>query len=323
MFTVYINLQTTISELRDSLNKLSDHNPGIIIAGDYNLLAIQWEEGKGCIQSSPTYGNDVNYLFIETINDSGLKQLVTEPTRNNHILNLVLTSQPDLINDVKVMPGISDHEAVTFKIKFSPTAPPSKLRKVYQYHKANTNSILEEMNHFLSTFLSQDPYQYSFERNWQILKNTLLTIVDAHVPHKTINPYKHLPWINATIRAQMRRRKKLNNKAKRSHSPSDWNQYKNACNTVNKSLKQAYECYCQYLFDDSFTNNHKIFWSLIKRSHKTFQSVAPLEVDNTLKSTPTSKAEALGDQFLPEKTTVFLLFLLIHILSCLTSPQWH
>ena len=152
------NLTVPISELRDSLNKLSDHNPGIIIVEDFNLPAIQWEEGMGCIQSSPTYGNDVNYLFIETINDSGLEQLVTEPTRNNHILDLVLTSQPDLINDVKVVPSISDHEAGVFKIKFSPTAPPSKLRKVYQYHKANTNSILEEMNHFLSTFLSQDPY---------------------------------------------------------------------------------------------------------------------------------------------------------------------
>ena len=169
MFTVYRppnNLTAPISELRDSLNKLLDQKPGIISAGDFNLPAIQWEEGMGCIQSSSTYRNDVNYLFIETINDSGLEQLVTQPTRNNHILNLVLTSQPDLINDVNVVPGISDHEAVTFKIKFSPTTPPSKLRKVYQYHKANTNSILEEMNHFLSTFLSQDPYQYSVERNW-------------------------------------------------------------------------------------------------------------------------------------------------------------
>ena len=120
----------------------------------------------------------------------------------------------------------------------------------------------------------------------------------------------------------MRKRKKLYNKAKHSCSPSNWNQCKNARNTVNKSLKQAYERYCQYLFDDSFTNNRKRFWSLIKRSCKSFQSVAPLEVDNTFKSTPTSKAEALGDQFfsvLPEKTTVFLLFLLVHILPCLTS----
>ena len=105
----------------------------------------------GCIQLSPTYGNGVNYLFNETVNDSRLKQLITQPTRNNHMLDLVLTSQPILINDVNVVPGISDHEVVTFKLKFSPTAPPSKLRKVYQYHKANTNRILEEMNHILST----------------------------------------------------------------------------------------------------------------------------------------------------------------------------
>ena len=70
------------------------------------------------------------------------------------ILNLIFTSQPDLINDIDVVPGISDHEAVIFAIKFSSSAPPTKqLRKVYQYHKAHINRILEEMNHFSSTFL--------------------------------------------------------------------------------------------------------------------------------------------------------------------------
>ena len=36
------------------------------------------------------------------------------------------------------------------------------------------------------------------------------------------------------------KRKKLYNKTKRSRSPFNWNQYKNTCNTVNQSLKQAY-----------------------------------------------------------------------------------
>ena len=72
-------------------------------------------------------------------------------------------------------------------------------------------------------------------------------MISAHVPHEAINLYKHLPWINTTIKAQMRKGKKLYNKAKHSHSPSDWNQYKNAHNTVNKFLKQVHKHYCQHL----------------------------------------------------------------------------
>ena len=82
------------------------HNSGVITAGHFNFLAIQWEEGIGCIQSSPTYGIDVNYLFIEIVNDTGL---YLTAHHSNHILHLALTPQPDLINDINVVPGISDH----------------------------------------------------------------------------------------------------------------------------------------------------------------------------------------------------------------------
>jgi len=56
-----------ILDLRTLLSKLSDHNPGIIIAGDFNFPAIVWDEGIGCVQSSPAYGNEVNSLFIDTV----------------------------------------------------------------------------------------------------------------------------------------------------------------------------------------------------------------------------------------------------------------
>jgi len=145
---------------------------------------------------------------------------------------------------------------LAFQIKLPSSIPPAKQsRKVYQYHKANINRILEEMNQFSSIFLSQDPHQYPVERNWQQLKHTLLTMVEAHIPHKIISLYKDLPWMNKSIKTQMKKRKRLYNKAKHSQSPSDWNQYKIARNAINKSLKQAHEQYCQHLFDDSFANN--------------------------------------------------------------------
>jgi len=140
------------------------------------------------------------------VNNFGLEQFVTQPTRNQNITDLVFTTHPDLINDINVVPGISDHEAVTFQIKLPLSILPAKqLRKVYQYHKANIDRILEEMNQFSSIFLSQDSHQYPVERNWQQLKHTLLTMVEAHVPHKITSPCKGLPWINKIFKAQMKK----------------------------------------------------------------------------------------------------------------------
>ena len=43
------NLTDPITNLGASLNKISIHNPDIIIAGDFNFPSIEWEEGIGCI----------------------------------------------------------------------------------------------------------------------------------------------------------------------------------------------------------------------------------------------------------------------------------
>ena len=91
-----------------------------MLAGDFNLPGICWEDGLGYIKTySPVYGNKINNLFIDILNDFALEQQVKEPTKSTHILDLVLSSQPQLISYVSVIPGMSDHEAVNFQFNIS------------------------------------------------------------------------------------------------------------------------------------------------------------------------------------------------------------
>ena len=101
----------------------------------------------GHINPIPVYGHELNSLFVETMNDYGFEQLVNAPTRGNHILDLVLSTHPDMISQVEAVPGISDHEAITFQLdQFSNRSSARKLQKVYQYHKANIPEITEKMD---------------------------------------------------------------------------------------------------------------------------------------------------------------------------------
>ena len=59
-----------------------------MLAGDFNLPDICWEDGLGSIKTSPAYGNEINNLFIDTLNDFALEQQVKERTRSAHILDL-------------------------------------------------------------------------------------------------------------------------------------------------------------------------------------------------------------------------------------------
>ena len=61
-----------------------------------------------------------------------IEHFITQATRNNHTLDLVFAMHPDLINDVNVVPGISDH------MKQSP----SKLNFLQVFHLQNIFIII-------------------------------------------------------------------------------------------------------------------------------------------------------------------------------------
>ena len=59
------------------------------------------------------YGAGLNNLFLDLINDIGFNQFIDTPTRNNGILDLVLSTSTS-IADLSTAPGMFDHEAIVF-----------------------------------------------------------------------------------------------------------------------------------------------------------------------------------------------------------------
>ena len=112
-------------ELNDILTTIheSSVSPVILLTGDFNLPDLKFEDGIGYVNCNPTYGYETNSLFVEMINNYGFEQSATQPTRENHLLDLVLSTNPDIIENVQVVPGISDHEAITCQLVFSTEKP--------------------------------------------------------------------------------------------------------------------------------------------------------------------------------------------------------
>ena len=52
------------------------------------------------------------------VNELDLTKVVQEPTRQNNILDVRFTTQPDLIEGTYVVPGMSDQSAVICDINF-------------------------------------------------------------------------------------------------------------------------------------------------------------------------------------------------------------
>ena len=92
------------------MHKAARHKNTLIL-GDFNYRDIDWENNVGSSSDSEE--------FINVVNDNFLKQLVNQPTRDNNILDLILTNKENLVCDLEIggRLGNSDHEEIRFNFK--------------------------------------------------------------------------------------------------------------------------------------------------------------------------------------------------------------
>jgi hypothetical protein len=117
--------------LNQSLRLLPNNGPlpNVILGGDFNLPDIDWDNYT--VKPNPQYGQKVNRLLLDIAEEHGLQQDVHEPTRLDNILDLLFTTYPDLIGNVQVSSGMSDHRVVTAEVNVKPRPHKKPPRKVY------------------------------------------------------------------------------------------------------------------------------------------------------------------------------------------------
>ena len=62
-----------IIQLNESLTKLPNREPMILVGGNFNLLDIAWLDGYDTTRPNPAYGLEINNLFLNIIGDKKLE----------------------------------------------------------------------------------------------------------------------------------------------------------------------------------------------------------------------------------------------------------
>ena len=70
------------------------------------------------------------------------------------VLDLTLTTNPDLISDLEIQPGMSDHCAVTYTVNLAVKRQKKPDRYVYQYRKGDLEGVKRDLGEFKEMFLS-------------------------------------------------------------------------------------------------------------------------------------------------------------------------
>ena len=134
-------------------------DPTIWFSGDFNAPDISWQV-PSVLPGSSNF--NTHQLLIDISQHHGLSQMITEPTRLNNILDLFFTNLPTLIQEVEVVPGLSDHNTVIVQSKMRMSLAKQANRKIPLYSKANWQAIradLQFLENKISDLISQGRYR--------------------------------------------------------------------------------------------------------------------------------------------------------------------
>jgi hypothetical protein len=248
--------------LRQSLNNES------VILGDFNLPHIDWETLTGVETES--------HRMLEFIEDNFLIQLVTEPTRENNILDLVIASQEHLINNITVGEhlGSCDHKVVRAEINTRTNIVENRTF-VPNFGRGNYEGLRSALSHL------SPPVTTQVEDAWSYFKNQLLTQQRNFIPYCEKRPSnnKNHPWFNIDIKRELKVRNNLHTRLKSLRSTENIRLYNEARRRVKTLIKQAKRRYEEDIAANSRTNAKK-FFRYINNKKNIRSGIGPLK-DNT------------------------------------------
>jgi hypothetical protein len=287
----------SIEELDDILHKVQNSTSDVFYGGDFNLPGWDWETRT--LKEKCQYP-DLHQRFGDILDDTALTQVVTEPTRGENTLDLMITNNPSIITKTQVIPGISDHDIPLLEVDLNPVKLKQKPRNIPLYKKANWEALDEHMQNTRRT-MTEKADTSSVNELWIMFRDGLQEGINKFIPHKRAKNTDGLPWLSLDTKKLMKKRDRLHAKLKKGKDQNRQERYRDLRRRIQQNIRRDYWKYVEGIFTPEEEGQQqgclKKFWTYIKHRKKGKTSVAPLKEGYTLHSNPREKAEILNRQF--------------------------
>ena len=153
---------------------------------------------------------------MDIMNDHGLEQLVNFPTREENMLDLILTSLPEQFQEVHSPDKLRDYDTVagTLKVFIPPRKKPQ--HKVYLCQKGDFDSMRRDSSNFAKDkYFNGHSGSRSVQKKFNLITSFIQKTVDIYIPFKTRRLVATVPWITSETERNIRKRNKTHAKAKK------------------------------------------------------------------------------------------------------------
>ena len=230
--------------------------PFVVICGDLNYPLIDWDA-----QTAPS--NREGQGFLDIVSDYHLHQMVRSVTRygnsTDSLLDLVITSYPDLVQNLIVGRELSDHCLVSFQINKKVATIACTRRKIYLFDKANYQKIQADLQQFQTDFFASSPEKVDVNEIWAAITAAIQKTVEKNVPTKYSSSKPRPLWLNKKISRLIRKRNHLANIAKKTGSFADRERYKQLRNLTSKAISTSYTNYLNEMIGDVKLDTRRFF----------------------------------------------------------------
>lgn len=133
-----IDRVTYMRQITEKIEQFTNNNGPTIVLGDLNCPDIDWD-------TMSTLSNEVQRNMCDFCMSNSYVQCVNEPTREDHILDVVLTNEPSIVTRISTDSpfSTSDHNTVEFDLFFKATSRTdlSQTIRKYLWKKADYNAL--------------------------------------------------------------------------------------------------------------------------------------------------------------------------------------
>ncbi|EYB81617.1 hypothetical protein Y032_0378g294 [Ancylostoma ceylanicum] len=270
-------------QLFKAISDLVSCDRSCIVVGDFNMPEIDWNGNltrKGL--------SAVSKSFLNLCQTHNLSQHVRSSTLDKNTLDLVLSTNPEIISDIRLGApvGSSDHKSITFNLNISRQQPILVARRNFK------DADFDKIN------------QYLLGVDWYGSFGSVLTVNDMYelfiaILHHVIDEFIPLSEVPANqmklpshLKALATRRAAAWDQASRTGSPTSWNTF--------RKLNRKFECrlkkYNSFIEKKVIESGSKAsFYKFLKSKLNAKAKLGPIrKEDNTIVTTDLEKAEVFA-----------------------------
>ena len=256
-----------------------------ILMGDFNCPKVNWKNRTADVEGK---------RLLELVSEELLTQWVDTATRGNNILDLVFTTEDNLIANLTVGEKLEkgDHNIVNFEINVIFSEKEKILIKP-DFRKADFEKLRNKMKEIGRST------EVDVESKWNFLKSKYMQIRSECIPQKNVGSKRHAQprWFNNDIANKIKERQRAYKSSKQNPTEENIKIHRKHCRNVTRTIKRA-KLDNEQRVANAAKANPKVFYAHVNSRKPIKSSIGPLkDSQGNVISCDVGMAELLNEYF--------------------------